>query len=130
MKAKVEAHGESGTATEHVKQPQRGTVTEHAEQCQNVALKYNAQTQQHIEEARANRTDDTFKHLAFTLVDVLTHLLQQHCYSHLDFLNIETDGEEIVFEKVAAWCESIEGCDCYDEPEQLPHKKNVGCHDP
>ena len=122
VKAKVEAHDESGTATEYAKQPQRGTATEHAEQRRNVTLQCNVQTQQHIEEAQADRADDTIEHLAFTLAEVLTHLLQKLCYSELNFLYLEADCEDIVFEKIAEWAETYEG-HVYTSDELLIHKK-------
>jgi len=122
VKAKVEAHDESGTATEHAKQPQRGTATEHAEQRRSVTLKCNVQTQQHIEEAQADRADDTIEHLAFTLAEFLTHLLQKLCYSELNFLYLEADCEDIVFEKIAEWAETYEG-HVYTSDELLIHKK-------
>ena len=75
--AKVETHDESGTATEHAKQPQRGTATEHAEQRRGVALKCNVQTQQHMEEAQADRADDTIQDMECTLPECLTYLLQE-----------------------------------------------------
>ena len=68
-----------GTATEHAKQSQkRGTATEHAKQ--PVVLKRNPETQQKVqfmEEARADRADDSLEQLAFKLADFLTHVMRQ-----------------------------------------------------
>ena len=123
VKAKVEAHDESGTATEHAKQPQRGTATEHAEQRRSVTLKCNVQTQQHIEEAQADRADDTIEHLACTLAEFLTHLLQKLCYSELNFLYLEADCEDIVFEKIAEWAQTDAEVPVYTSDALLLHKK-------
>ena len=106
VKTKVEAHDESGIATEHAKQPQRGTATEHAEQRRNVTLQCNVQTQQYIEEAQADRADVTIEHLAFTLAENLTYLLQNLCHEEPNFLHLETDCEDVVFEKIAEWAQT------------------------
>ena len=123
VKAKVEAHDESGTATEHAKQPQRGTATEHAEQRRSVTLKYNVQTQLNIEEAQADRADDSIEHLAFTLAEFLTYLLQNLCYSEPNFLHLEADCEDIVFEKIAEWAQTDAEVPVYMSDSLLLHKK-------
>ena len=81
-----------GTATEHAKQSQkRGTATEHAKQ--PVVLKSNLKTQrpavlkpnletqrqweQFIEEARADRADDSMEHLLSQLEAFLIFVIQQ-----------------------------------------------------
>ena len=69
-----------GTATEHAKQSQkRGTATEHAKQ--PVVLKPNLETQrqweQFIEEARADRADDSMEHLLLQLEAFLIFVIQQ-----------------------------------------------------
>ena len=120
VKAKVETHDESGTATGHVKQPQRGNATEHAEHRQSVTLKYNTQTQQHIEEAQAHRADDTIKHMAFALESGIS--ASTTLYTQLDFSNFEANCEDIVFKKIVESWHTIEGRDCYDGPELLLHK--------
>ena len=73
-----------GTATEHAKQSQkRGTATEHAKQSQKrpAVLKPNLETQQQweqcIEEARADRADDSMEHLLLQLEAFLVFVIQQ-----------------------------------------------------
>ena len=123
VKAKVEAHDESGTVTEHAKQPQRGTATEHAEQRRSVTLKYNVQTQLNIEEAQAHRADDSIDHLAFTLVEFLSHVLHHLCHSEPNFLHLEADCEDIVFEKIAEWAQTDAEVPVYMSDSLLLHKK-------
>ena len=124
VKAKVEAHDESGMITEHAKQPQRGTATEHAEQRRSVTLKYNVQTQLNIEEAQAHRADDSIDNLAFTLVEFRSHVLHHLCYSDPDFVYLEADCEDIVFEKIAEWARTDAGSgNKYMSDSLLLHKK-------
>ena len=71
-----------GTATEHAKQ--RGTATEHAKQ--PVVLQCNFQTQleqNEMEEAQADRADDTLEQLLYKLAEFLTHVLRALCCSDL-----------------------------------------------
>ena len=96
VKAKVEAHDESGTTTEHAKQPQRGTATEHA--------------------------DVTIEH-HFLLAEFLTYLLQKLCYSDPNFLHLEDDCGDIVFEKIAEWSQTYAEVPVYTPDALLLHKK-------
>ena len=62
----------------------RGTATEHAKQ--PVVLKCNFQTQldqNEMEEAQADRADDTLEQLVYTLAEILTHVLRALCCSDL-----------------------------------------------
>ena len=129
VKAKVEAHDESGMITEHAKQPQRGTATEHAPwQRRSVTLKYNVQTQLDIEEAQVHRADDTIDNLAFTLVEFISHVLHHLCYSDPDFVYLEADCEDIVFEKIAEWARTDAGSGTvYMSDSLLLHKKMWDC---
>ena len=68
-----------GTATEHAMQPQRGTATEHAERRTPGArgiLNPNAQTLQAMEDAQADRADNTTENLSFQLADFLSTMLR------------------------------------------------------
>ena len=62
----------------------RGTATEHAKQ--PVVLKCNFQTQlnqNEMEEAQADRADDTLEQLVYKLAEFLTHVLRALCCSDL-----------------------------------------------
>ena len=62
----------------------RGTATEHAKQ--PVVLQCNFQTrleQNEMEEAQADRADETLEQLAYNLADFLTHVLRALCCSDL-----------------------------------------------
>ena len=63
------------TSRRHSNESQkRGTATEHAKQ--PAVLKRNPKTQQFMEEARADRADDSLEHLAFKLADFLIHVMR------------------------------------------------------
>ena len=119
-------HGTRGTATEHAKQPfTRGTATEHAKQ--PLVLEHNPKTQQFMEEARADRADDSLEHVAFKLADFLTHVMRQ-LYGSYDFLThvLETDCDDIedmVFEKISEWAKTPRENASYGYSELLLHKK-------
>ena len=62
----------------------RGTATEHAKQ--PVVLQCNFQTQleqNEMEEAQADRADDTLEQLVYKLAEFLTHVLRALCCSDL-----------------------------------------------
>ena len=132
VKAKVEAHDDDSEDDyyshgygDRVVKPstkesqKRGTATEHAEQRQSGALTYNAQTQQHMEEAQADRADKTMEQLAFNLAEFLTYLLRELCCSP----RLEAECEDMVFEKITEWACAQEGTRFYGESELLQHKK-------
>jgi len=105
-----------GTATEHAKQQKRGTATEHAKQ--PVVMKPNAQTQQYMEQAQADRANNTFEHLLFLLADFLTHVLRELCP------RVAAQCEDVVFDKIADWAAtSSDRPSFYNESELLLHKK-------
>jgi hypothetical protein len=113
-----------GTATEHAKQQKRGTATEHGtgntwnRQYWNRGLKPNAQTQQYMEQAQADRADNTFEHLLFLLADFLTHVLRELCP------RVAAQCEDVVFDKIADWAAtSSDKPSFYNESELLLHKK-------
>jgi hypothetical protein len=94
-----------GTATEHAKQP--------------AVMKPNAQTQQYMERAQADRANNTFEFLVSLLADFLIHVLQELCP------RFAVQCEDVVFDKIAEWAvTAIEGGQSfYNESELLLHKK-------
>ena len=110
------------TSRRHSNESQkRGTATEHAKQ--PAVLKRNPKTQQFMEEARADRADDSLEHLAFKLADFLIHVMRQQ-YPFL--LRLETDCEDIedmVFEKISEWAKTPRENASYSHSELLLHKK-------
>ena len=113
-----------GTATEHAKQSQkRGTATEHAKQ--PVVLKPNLKTQrqreQFIEEARADRADDSMEHLLLQLEAFLIFVIQQLQWTWPQHL--ETDGADItgmVLDKISEWADTPNFNLYYSTSELLP----------
>jgi hypothetical protein len=81
-------------------------------------LKPNAQTQQYMEQAQADRADNTFEHLLFLLADFLTHVLRELCP------RVAAQCEDVVFDKIADWAAtSSDRPSFYNESELLLHKK-------
>ena len=103
------------TSRRHSNESQkRGTATEHAKQ--PLILECNAETQQFMEEARADRADDSLEHLALKLADFLASCydgLKTHC----------NDIDEMVFEKISEWAKTPRENASYGYPELLLHKK-------
>jgi hypothetical protein len=95
----------------------RGTATEHAKQ--PAVMKPNAQTQQYMERAQADRANNTFEFLVSLLADFLIHVLQELCP------RFAVQCEDVVFDKIAEWAvTAIEGGQSfYNESELLLHKK-------
>ena len=96
------------TSRRHSNESQkRGTATEHAKQPQDTAI---------MEEARADRADDSLEHLALKLADFLAS-----CYDGLQ--TYCDDIEEMVFEKISEWAKTPRENASYGYPELLLHKK-------
>jgi hypothetical protein len=105
-----------GTATEHAKQQKRGTATEHAKQ--PVVMKPNAHTQKYMEDAQADRADNTLENLVVLLADFLTHLLRELCPC------FAAHCEDLVFGKIEEWATTTnDRPSFYHESELLLHKK-------
>ena len=81
-----------------------------------VTLRYNAQTQQHIEEASADRANDTPEHLACKLAEFLTAVLRE-------VPRVSADCENIAVEKIREWTRTREGGHFYDDSALVLHKK-------
>ena len=113
-----------GTATEHAKHSnesqKRGTATEHAKQ--PLVLERNPKTQQLMEEARADRADDSLEHLVSKLTDFLIHVMQMYPF----LLRLETDCENIedmLFDKISDWAQKLRENASYSYSELQLHKK-------
>ena len=112
-----------GTATEHAKQSQkRGTATEHAKQ--RVVLKPNSEAQQFIEEARADRADDSLEHLVLQLEAFLTFVMQQLYWNWPQHLETDVvDIADMVFDEISEWAAKDTFNNYYNASELLLHKK-------
>ena len=106
----------------------RGTATEHAKQ--PVVLTHNPETQEFMEEAIADRADDSRQQLTFKLNGFLTYVVQE-MYPFILHLEFDfADIEDMVFEKVSEW-ERKPRENAYNHYELLLHKKIwdvVNCH--
>ena len=90
-------HAESEEVAMRPCKRRRGSATEHAEQ--SITWRDNAEIEQHLEEAQADRANDTLEHLAFTLAQFLTYVLREVCHSP----RLQVECEDIVFDKIAEW---------------------------
>ena len=62
----------------------RGTATEHAKQPVVLQCSFQTQLEQNeMEEAQADRADDTLEQLVYKLADFLTHVLRALCCADL-----------------------------------------------
>ena len=73
----------------------KGTATEHARH-PGVVLKHNPDTQQLLEEAKADRADNSERHLDFNIFFFLAEFLQQAC----DSPQLKVLCDDIVFDKL------------------------------
>ena len=106
----------------------RCTATEHAKQ--PVVLTHNPETQEFMEEAIADRADDSRQQLTFKLNGFLTYVVQE-MYPFILHLEFDfADIEDMVLEKVSEW-ERKPRENAYNHYELLLHKKIwdvVNCH--
>ena len=101
------------TSQRHSNESQkRGTATEHAK---------HAKTEQFMEEARADREDDSLTNLAFKLADFFTHVMKQ-AFPFL--LHLEADCEDVQDTLLDIQDALLQRFgDMYDHSELLLHKK-------
>ncbi len=85
----------------------RGTATKHAKR---LVLHHNPETQQFIEDALADKVDDSPEHLQFKLNGFLRHVVKEN-HPWLSCLEYE-DIEDMVSEKFSTGCRT---------PERTPH---------
>ena len=98
----------------------RGTATEHAKR---LVLYHNPETQHFIDEALADRADDSTDHLTFKLNEFLTHVVRELMTSLPLFeINYE-DIEDMIFEKILDWKQNPRDNASYSHSELKLHKK-------
>ena len=124
MKKIIHARG-SAAATEHGQQapkrrktvPAVGSVAATTLKRGTVTLTYNAQTSAHIEEAHADRANDTWEHLQRKLAEFLTNVVREACAS--------ADCEVIVADALKEFqgAATAEGSLFYDATALALHKK-------
>ena len=97
----------------------QGTATKHAKR---LVLHCNPETQQFIEDALADRVDDSQEHLQFKLNGFLNHVVNEN-YPWLE--DIE-DIEDMIFEKIVDWLQNPRDNASYSHSDLKLHNKLWG----
>ena len=100
---------------------EQGTATKHAKR---LVLRCNPKTQQFIENALADRVDDSQEHLQFKLNGFLNHIVNEK-YPELEIEDIE-DIEDMIFEKIVDWLQNPKDNASYSHSDLKLHNKLWG----
>ena len=96
----------------------RGTATKHAKR---LVLHHNPETQQFIEDALADKVDDSPEHLQFKLNGFLRHVVKEN-YPWLSGLKYE-DIEDMIYEKILDWLQNPRDNASYSHSDLKLHNK-------
>ena len=97
----------------------QGTATKHAKR---LVLHCNPETQQFIEDALADRVDDSQEHLQFKLNGFLNHIVNEK-YPELSSLEAIEDIEDMIFEKIIDWLQNPRDNASYSHSDLKLHNK-------
>ena len=100
----------------------QGTATKHAKR---LVLHCNPETQQFIEDALADRVDDSQEHLQFKLNGFLNHIVNEK-YPELSSLEAIEDIEDMIFEKIIDWLQNPRDNASYSHSDLKLHNKLWG----
>ena len=100
----------------------QGTATKHAKR---LVLHCNPETQQFIEDALADRVDDSQEHLQFKLNGFLNHVVNEN-YPWLSGLEAIEDIEDMIFEKIVDWLQNPRDNASYSHSDLKLHNKLWG----
>ena len=100
----------------------QGTATKHAKR---LVLHCNPETQQFIEDALADRVDDSQEHLQFKLNGFLNHVVNEN-YPWLSGLEAIEDIEDMIFEKIVDWLQNPKDNASYSHSDLKLHNKLWG----
>ena len=98
---------------------EQGTATKHAKR---LVLHRNPETQQFIEDALADRVDDSQEHLQFKLNGFLNHIVNEK-YPELSSLEAIEDIEDMIFEKIIDWLQNPRDNASYSHSDLKLHNK-------